>query len=132
MNIYLQNNYNKNENTNFLIKNPQNFNFSEIYKIKFNLKEIKENYIPFIRIYNYSQLNINYIDQILTPPALFSLTMGKIIKDFCLNDDTNEVKICTKMQIRLTTCPSAYDENEIIDLLSKLRNLIDYPLRISL
>lgn len=132
INIYLQNNINKQENISYLIKNPQNFNLAEINKVKINLKENKENYIPFVRIYNYSELNINYIDQILTPPALFSLTLGKIRKDFEVNEDTNEFKICSKMQIRLTTCPSAFDENEIIDLLSKLRNLLDNPLTISL
>lgn len=132
INIYLQNNPNKQESISYLIKNPHNFNLAEINKVKINLKEHKENYIPLARIYNYSQLNINYIDQILTPPALFSLTMGKITKEFELNEDNNELKICSKMQIRLTTCPSAFDENEIIDLLSKLRNLLDNPLTISL
>jgi len=105
---------------------------AQINNVKFNLKEYKENYIPFVRIYNYSQFKVNFIDQILTPPALFSLTLGKITKDFGVNEETSEIKICSKMQIRLTTCPSAFDENEIILMLSKLRSLLDNPLTISL
>ena len=123
---------NKEEASNYLIKNPHKYNLAQINKIKFNLKENKESYIPFVRLYNYSQLKVNFIDQILTPPALFSLTLGKIKKEFGVNEETNEIKICNKMQIRLTTCPSAFDENEIIDLLSSLRSFLDNPLTISL
>lgn len=105
---------------------------AKVNKIKFNLNDHKENYIPLVRIYNYSNLKVNFIDQILTPPALFCITMGRINKDFGVNEDTNEIEICNKMNIRLTTCPSAFDENEIIDLLGNLRNLLNNPLTISL
>lgn len=85
-----------------------------------------------VRIYNYSDLNVNFIDQVLTPPALFSLTLGKIYSDFLVNEETNKVSQCKKMNIRLTATASAFDENELVELLSNLAKFLYNPLTIAL
>ena len=85
-----------------------------------------------VRIYNYSELNVNFIDQVLTPPALFSLTLGKIFQDFLVDEETNKFSHCKKMNIRLTSTASAFDENEVVDLLSNLAKFLNNPLTIAL
>jgi hypothetical protein len=85
-----------------------------------------------VRIYNYSELNVNFIDQIITPPALFSLTIGKIYKDFQIDNETDKFSHCKKLNLRLTTTAAAFDENEVIDLLSNLAKFLNNPITISL
>lgn len=131
INVYLENNNKKGSNS-FLLKNPHKFNLAEANKIKFDLKDYKEKYIPMVRIYNYSELNVNFIDQILTPPSLFSLTIGKIYNDFQIDEESNKFYNSKKMNLRLTTTSSAFDENEIVDLLSNLAKFLNNPLTISL
>lgn len=114
------------------MRNPHKYNLADANKIKFNLKDYKESYIPMVRIYNYSELNVNFIDQVLTPPALFSLTLGKIFNDIQIDEETNKFSHCKKMNLRLTATPSAFDENEVVELLTNLGKFLNNPLTISL
>ena len=121
-----------NNTENFIYKNPHKYNLAESNFIKFNLKDYKESYVPMVRLYNYSELNVNFIDQILTPPALFSFTIGKVSHDFKIIEETNEYKICKQINLRMTTCASVFDENLVIDLLTNLSKFLKNPLTISL
>ena len=116
----------------FMLRNPHKYNLADTSKIKFNLANYKENYIPMVRVYNYSELNLNYIDQVLTPPALFSFTLGKIFNAFQIDEETNKLSNCKKMNVRLTSTASAFDENEVVELLSNLAKFLNNPLSISL
>lgn len=120
------------ETQNYIYRNPHKFSLADSKKIKLNLNDYKDSFIPMIRVYNYSEMNINYIDQILTPPALFSLTIGKIYNDFSVDDQTNSFFNCKKVNLRLTSTASAFDENEIVDLLNQLTKLLTNPITISL
>lgn len=125
-------NHSKTESKSFVLRNPHKYNLAEANKIKFDLNEYKHSYLPIVRIYNYAELNIKFIDQILTPPALFSLTIGKIYNDFQIDEESNKFTNCKKMNLRLTTTASAFDENEVIELLSNLAKFLNNPLTISL
>jgi len=115
-----------------MLRNPHKYNLADTSKIKFNLANYKENYIPMVHVYNYSELNLNYIDQVLTPPALFSFTLGKIFNAFQIDEETNKLSNCKKMNVRLTSTASAFDENEVVELLSNLAKFLNNPLSISL
>ena len=131
INVYLENSSKKDSNS-FVYRNFHKYNLAEANKIKFDLKEYKENYIPMVRLYNYSDLNVNFIDQIITPPALFSVTIGKIYNDIQIDEETNKFSNCKKINLRLTSTASAFDENEIVDLLSNLAKFLNNPLTIAL
>ena len=61
INIYLEDNPHKEETVNYLFKNPQKYNLSQINKIKFNLNEYKENYIPTIEELPFHLDHVNII-----------------------------------------------------------------------
>ncbi len=122
----------KKDTESFVLRNPHKYNLADANKIKFNLQTYKESYIPMVRIYNYTELNVNFIDQVLTPPALFSLSLGKMYQDFLIDEETNNISHCKKMNLRLTTTASAFDENDVVVLLSNLAKFLNNPLTISL
>lgn len=83
------------------------------------------------RLYNYSSLNVASVDEIITPPAMLSLTLGKIVKKPKIDED-NKLGVESTIVVKLSGVNTAYSEDELIKILFETSQYVNNPLTISL
>jgi hypothetical protein len=76
-------------------------------------------------------LNVPSIDENISPPALLSLTLGRILKKPTI-DENNKLSFESTMIVKLSGVNTAYGEDELINILFETSQFINNPLTISL
>ena len=82
-----------------------------------------------MRVFDYSELNVNSIDEIIVPPAMLSLTINKVSSNVAYSED--KVKISKSLRINLSAVASAFQENDLLKFLDDLKNTLENPFNIS-
>ena len=86
--------------------------------------------IPLMRVFDYSELNVNSIDEMLVPPAMLSLTVNKVQNTVAFIGD--KVKVSKSFKIHLSAAASAFQEEHLLVFLDFLKSTIENPFNISL
>jgi pyruvate/2-oxoglutarate dehydrogenase complex dihydrolipoamide acyltransferase (E2) component len=81
-------------------------------------------------VFDYSELNVNGIDELIVPPALLSLSLGKISSKVSFLDE--KVSVSKNLNINLTAVVTAFEEEILSKFLEDIRNTIENPYNISL
>ena len=88
------------------------------------------NLTPLLRLFDYSELNANSIEEMLIPPALFSLTLNKISDNVSITDE--KISVNKTFNIKLTSVATVFQEEDLSKFLNEIKNIVENPLNISL
>jgi hypothetical protein len=75
-------------------------------------------------------LDVTGVDELIIPPALLSLTLGKIQNK--ITEVDGKVQFSRQMNIHLSGIGTVFQEVVLSELLGNIVNLLEQPLNISL
>jgi len=82
------------------------------------------------RVFNYSEMDVLKVDEIIVPPALLSLSVGRVYHKII--EEEGKISHARHMNLTLTGAATIFQEDSLTVLIEDLVRNIENPLNISL